>query len=536
MSQRPRFFRAVAWPLCLFALLVPAAVPVLPAQAQVAARPASLIVTAAQGRAEVQSAGGTWVPLQQTREVYTALRTGAGRVTLGRAGGQVTVGSASRLRVYRDEPDLQEGQFFFAGQGGLYALGWHLNVESGQLRADLLPGSPQPRVAVIAGRVRLSSGTRTVSLGPGEQLSLRTGRKSAFAETDPWYHAQFVGPGTATIEALRGAVTYYSGEKGRGAAVGQVLGTGDRVSTGSGAWAEIGFAGGGYLRLTEQSELGVLAVDKTARGREVTLRLLRGSAWNVVQKGQGGYRITTPVVSTAVRGTTFRVDAQGLVKVFEGQVELPSEPGISLTQGQEKAAGQAVRPLTLDALDRLNLALDQERAAPLRPQFTLPGTAARPWAQKALALQVTAPQGSEVQVSLGGHSVHLTESAEGAFVLPAGLPVLPDGRHDVTLTVRRAAQVWQRRFPLVLDRTAPVLAALERRTAGRTVLLTGELNEGPGAGHGRVELRIEGAGAPQVRSLPPGPFRVLLPAPAFPGELRLTVRDAAGNESDVTLP
>ena len=127
-------------------------------------------------------------------------------------------------------------------------------------------------------------------------------------------------------------------------------------------------------------------------------------------------------------------------------------------------------------------------------------------------------------------------SADGVFALPTDLPTVPDGRHDVTLTVRRAAQVWQRRFPLVLDRTAPVLAALERRTAGRTVLLTGELNEGPGAGHGRVELRIEGAGAPQVRSLPPGPFRVLLPAPAFPGELRLTVRDAAGNESDVTLP
>ena len=306
MSQRPRFFRAVTWPLCLLALLAPAAVPVLPAQAQVAARPAALVVAAALGRAEVQSAGGAWVPLDQTREVHTALRTGAGRVTLGRAGGQVTVGSASRLRVYRDEPDLQEGQFFFAGQGGLYALGWHLNVESGQLRADLLPGSPQPRVAVIAGRVRLSSGSRTVYLGPGEQLSLRTGRKSAFAETDPWYQAQFVGPGAATIEALRGAVNYHSGEKVRGAAAGQVLGTGDRVSTGSGAWAEIGFTGGGYLRLTEESELSVLVVDKTARGREVTLRLLRGSAWNVVQKGQGGYRITTPVVSTAVRGTTFR--------------------------------------------------------------------------------------------------------------------------------------------------------------------------------------------------------------------------------------
>ena len=539
MSQRSPSLRVLAGPLLLVGLAFPA-LPLEAAQAQAVqvqaqARPA-VTVAAASGRAEVQDAAGRWVPLGQTRVVGTTLRTGAGRVTLQNGAGQITLGSASRLRVYDQEPDLQEGQFFFAGSGSFYALGWHLNVQGGQVRADLLPGSPRPRVAVIAGRVRLSSGSRTVQLGAGEQLSLRSGPPAAFTETDPWYRAQFVGPGAATIEALRGAVEYRSGEKVRGATMGQVLGTGDRVSTGSGAWAEIGFSGGGYLRLTEQSELGVLAVDKTARGREVTLRLLRGSAWSVVQKGQGGYRITTPVVSTAVRGTTFRVDAAGLVKVFEGQVELPSEPGVRLEQGQEKPAGGVVRPLIPDALDEFNLALDRERAAPLAPQLTLPGAPARPWAQQTPDLRVTAPQGSEVEARLNGQTVRLGEIGAGVFPLPVSLPALPDGRYDVTLSVRRSGQLWQRRFPLVLDRAAPVLDGVQRRTLGRLLLLSGEVRDGPASADSRLQLRIEGAGTPQMRTLRPGPFRVLLPAPTVPGELRLSVRDAAGNESHVALP
>ncbi|MHA0034003.1 FecR domain-containing protein [Deinococcus sp. PESE-13] len=553
MSQRSPSLRVLAGPLLLVGLAFPA-LPLEAAQAQAAqavqaqaaqaqavqARPA-VTVAAASGRAEVQDAAGRWVPLGQTRVVGTTLRTGAGRVTLKSGAGQITLGSASRLRVYDQEPDLQEGQFFFAGSGSFYALGWHLNVQGGQVRADLLPGSPRPRVAVIAGRVRLSSGSRTVQLGAGEQLSLRSGPPAAFTETDPWYRAQFVGPGAATIEALRGAVEYRSGEKVRGATMGQVLGTGDRVSTGSGAWAEIGFSGGGYLRLTEQSELGVLAVDKTARGREVTLRLLRGSAWSVVQKGQGGYRITTPVVSTAVRGTTFRVDAAGLVKVFEGQVELPSEPAALVQAGQEKPAGGEVRPLVPDALDQFNLALDRERAAPLHAQFSLPGAAARPWAEQAPDLRVSAPQGSEVEARLvearmGEQTLRLDESGAGVFTLPASLPPLPDGRYDVTLSARRAGQLWQRRFPLVLDRTVPVLEGVQRRTLGRLLLLSGEVRDGPASADSRLQLRIEGAGTPQMRTLRPGPFRVLLPAPTVPGELRLSVRDAAGNESHVTLP
>ena len=189
-----------------------------------------------------------------------------------------------------------------------------------------------------------------------------------------------------------------------------------------------------------------------------------------------------------------------------------------------------------DALDEFNLALDRERAAPLQAQFSLPGAAARPWAEQAPDLRVSAPQGSEVEARMGEQTLRLDEIGAGVFTLPAPLPTLPDGRYDVTLSVRRSEQLWQRRFPLVLDRAAPVLEGVQRRTLGRLLLLSGEVRDGPASADSRLQLRIEGAGTPQMRTLRPGPFRVLLPAPAAPGELRLSVRDAAGNESHVALP
>ncbi|MFC6666586.1 FecR domain-containing protein [Deinococcus radiopugnans] len=139
------------------------------------------------------------------------------------------------------------------------------------------------------------------------------------------------GLGAATVEAVRGPVRLLERGNTRLAGLGDDLTAGTALNTGADAWAEIGFSGGGYLRLNAQSELKVLSIERTSAGREVLLKLEKGTAWNVVEKGQGGYRIDTPVVSTAVRGTVFRVDASGLVKVFDGQVALPGQaagPGV----------------------------------------------------------------------------------------------------------------------------------------------------------------------------------------------------------------
>ncbi|MDO4245747.1 MAG: FecR family protein [Deinococcus sp.] len=507
-----------------------------PSAAQNAGGAGNFSITEVNGRAEQQGTGGTWQALSPNAVLGTGLRTGTGRVMLRSGNTRLLVGSASRLRVYQQEPDFQEGQFLYEGTGSFFALGWHMNLDTaGRVRVDLSPATSAPRVAVLQGRARFSNGTRTFWAKAGEQVSLKTGQVSAFSETDPWYLAQFVEPGAATIEALRGQVQVRSGNATRAAERGRGLSAGDSVTTGAAAWVEIGFTGGGYLRLTELGELNVVSVDKTARGREVTLRLLRGSAWNVVEKGQGGYRITTPVVSTAVRGTTFRVDASGMVKVFEGRVEVPSEGNVTLEAGSQKKPGEATQPLQPDEIDRLNMELDRERAQPLtlQVQTFAPGQP-RLTSQRELTLFTRSLPGSDVDVQVGEQRLRLKADGDsGIYRLPTDF-ALPEGRQQLTVTTRRYEQVQQRRVWVRIDRTAPVLTDLKREQRGRVLELTGEVQDQPGQ---RTELTVTlPDGRVQTRWLPSGPFRVVLPAPNTPGAVGLTARDPAGNEEHVSLP
>lgn len=506
----------------------------------------ALVPSLVSGRAEVQGAGGRWQPLAKTsREVLSSgLRTGAGRVVLGgNGGGRVVVGSSSRLRPYQQKVDAQEGQFFFEGPGGVYALGWHCVMDGpGQARVDLAPGGSVQRLAVISGTVRASSGSRTLTVTGGQQLNFKTGQLSAFAETDPWYASQYVGEGKVTVQALRGGVQYRSPASAQTAQVGQVLSAGDRLLTSGGAWAELGFSGGGYLRLGEQSELAVSAVELTSRGREVTLQLVRGRAWNVVESGQGGYKISTPVVSTAVRGTRFRVDAEGLVKVMEGRVELPSEPGVLLTQGVQKEPGTPPQPLTLDAFDELNFSLDAERGRPLTLAFTLPGRTmqapevlAESSADSQLSLRLRGPAASEQTLALVP-----TEEGSRQYRLPP--TELPEGRYRGTLRAVRLPQSQSRSLSFTVDRTPPVLSGVQVAASGRLIEVRGTL-EGRPDERSVVELRL--GGERYLRTLPPGPFQWLIPRADGVGAAGMgagsvgaeqpsfSLRDTAGNEGHV---
>ncbi|MDO4263991.1 MAG: FecR family protein [Deinococcus sp.] len=333
----------------------------------------SPVVAQAQGEVRVQQVygsaegqqAGLWRPLRPGALQVPQIRTGAGRVELGWGGGTVLLNSAGQVRVNSSNGKLQmvAGQAYVTGPVQLYVQGYHLNVAAGSAaRVDLLARTE--RIAVLRGTARLAYGSRTVNIAAGQQFSLARGSVSAYQESDPWYLSRITGRGDAVIEALRGQVTVSQpGSQGqfRVGGVGQSLGEGQRLRTGRNSWAELGFTGGGYLRLQADSELQVTAVQTSTRGREVWLQLNRGSAWNVVARGQGGYRLSTPVISTAVRGTVFRVDADGLVKVFEGEVEA-GEAAVQL--GQQLEANR-VEPLQPDAQDALNLSLDQLRALPV---------------------------------------------------------------------------------------------------------------------------------------------------------------------------
>lgn len=498
---------------------------------------ARLSVQQASGRVEVL-AGTTW-QAQTAAPLSTGLRTGTGRATLTWGTGRVVVGSASRLRVYSGEADLQEGQFLLQGPVAAFVLGRHLMIGGeGRVRVDLSPGGSTQRLAVLGGEVRVSGVGRAFTVPAGQQLSFTTSQLTAFTERDPWYDAQFVGVGDARVEGLLGPVELRRTDGTlRAAARQDDLAPGEALRTGAGAWAEIGFTGGGYLRLTEQSELGVLAVEKTSRGREVTLQLRRGVAWNVVEKGQGGYRISTPVVSTSVRGTVFRVDADGLVKVFEGEVALTSSGDLALGAGEQKRREQTTPgALQLDATDRLNQALDTQRARPLvlsvaRPARSLPVIDLPVTATTQTTLSATARDRRGRVTVLGV----IPGTAAGQFTVRSA-PDLPEGEYLLRVRAERygAVKVWAARVSL--DRTPPRASEVQAITEGQVLRLSGRTSDNSGAALTLNVVFGTGTSTQTVTRRVEGDFQVLLPALPDGTPLRLSLQDAAGNITDVPLP
>ncbi|WP_019585298.1 hypothetical protein [Deinococcus apachensis] len=497
--------RATPWPPPARTRLVLAALLLGTASAQ----SAPLVAQQVLGRAEVLE-DIAWRAISGPTPVRQGLRTGAGRVWLASSGGgrsgTVLVGPESRLRAYRDEADLQGGQFLLRGPVGAHVLGNHLVLEGGaQARVDLGTNGTPRRVALLAGNGRLAVAGRVVSLNAGRQVALGSGVVSAFAETDPWYAAQFTGVGRVTVQATRGPV-YVGGDAGRQIArIGTALGTGNRLITGDNAWAEVGYAGGGYLRLQEGGELDVLGTERTVLGHEVTLGLTRGSVLNVVQGGGPG----TPLANSAVRGSLFRVGAARLAQTF-------GDPGVIASAGPARTTTPSRPPVpATPAGSSLTLQLDP-----------VPG------ALRDLTLGVSSLPGARVVAQVGTRSFPLTPvgGKPGRFRLDRA--ALAEGPHTVQVRAEWRGQLRTRLLKVTIDRTPPTLGNLRAERAGRVLLLSGSVRE---AGAGRVDLTANLGGESFRQSVTlaggTGTFRLTLPAPAPGTPVRVTVRDEAGNEA-----
>ncbi|GGR24310.1 hypothetical protein GCM10008957_40000 [Deinococcus ruber] len=474
------------------------------------------------GSAEVLNRA--WEQAQVSQSVVQALRTGTGRAVLGLPeGGKLTLGSASMMRLNNGQPDLQSGRFFVNGIGQLYLAGAHLNTQ-GQIRMDA--DGKVMRIAVVMGQVRISRDGHTTVLSAGQQYDLISDQVHPFNEKDPWYRSQFAGSGDVTVQATRGSVmadqSAQTPPSWQAIQLGQTLNMGGRIKTGANAWAELGFTGGGYLRLQADSQLKVLSVDRTAAGRQVLLQLESGSAWNVVAKGQGGYQITTPTVTTAVRGTVFRVDAAGLVKVFDGVVALPSQADVLLSVGQQRSAGGQVEPLQRDALDDLNMTLDTERSA--RTVLNISSLNLTP----DLQLAVSSNPNSVLTATIGDHTYSL--SGEGsAYQLKQSLP---EGRYTLTLRVLRPGQTRVLNRTLTVDRTPPAVHITSLQQTGRILRIRGDVSDALTA---RPLLRATLGGRTYTLHAS-GPFDWTLPAASSPLDLQITALDDTGNEGHAILP
>jgi FecR protein len=493
-----------------------------------ASTPASALSLSLVG-GSVEVLGRAWEPVQSGQTVTTSLRTGTGRAVLvGAAVGKLTVGSSSALRVYQGQPDVQSGRFYTSGDTQFYAFGTHLAMQ-GQLRVDI--DKAVQRAAVIAGTLRISraQGGRAITIRAGEQYNFATGAVTAFKESDPWYLSQFVGEGEAALQASRGSVQMGPDpEHLSNAALGQTLATGSRIKTGKDAWAEVGFSGGGYLRLQAESQLKMLGVEKTDKGREVLLQLESGSAWNVVQKGQGGYQLSTPTVTTAVRGTVFRVDADGLVKVFDGKVALPSQGDAVVGQNEQRATAGGLGGLKKDALDTFNIALDAERAKPTVLEVPRVGQVSE------LNLTVKSNPGAKVSVSVSGQvgakQTFALSGQNGTFTLQKALP---EGRYRLTVRAARPERSAEQTQALIIDTTPPTLTVSEVKATGAVLTITGSVSDNFSP---TSLLRAELGG--QTYTLhASGAFNWTLPLiTSPPGSLKLSAGDDAGNKADARLP
>lgn len=506
---------------------------VLPVEAAAAqgASQTTVVATHIMGKVEQLLPGNIWRPLKDSAAIPLGLRTGAGRalLTTDKDAGSTLVGSASQVRVYQDEPDLLSGQFYLRGPATAHILGEHIAVsQDGRARVDI--GRKEQRIAALNGTVRVTLRQKgSIILRAGQQISLFDLKVTPYQEKDPWYAAQFVSEGEVTLEAFRGKVTLRRENKWSAATNNLKLQGGDFVNTGADAWAEIGFQGGGYLRLQANSELQVIAVERTNRGRTVILQLTKGSAWNVVQKGQGGYKITTPVISTAVRGTVYRVDADGGVKVFEGSVEVPGEENrTTLQAGQQLSAQGVVGALVSDEQDALNQSLDAQRQLPLTLQVTKLSKYL-----KTAELTIEVPPSTEVQLWLDNQPQTLQQVSETEKSRTLRFTLnLQSGIHTLKVTATRYGKTLSHTQQFTVDLSAPTLAATSVRQ-GIALVISGTLGDDFGQ---TVTLSTLINDQQYSRYLAPGVIQWILPAPTNSQPTQITLTDEAGNTSHVTLP
>jgi len=132
------------------------------------------------------------------------------------------------------------------------------------------------------------------------------------------------------------------------AAKGRPVAEGDRIRTGAGAWCEILFKEGSFIKLEQDSEAAADSLKATAGERVFSFSFLKGKAlWMVAKlkgKAASKFAVRTPTVVCAVRGTDFSIivssTGQTNIGLFEGNVALTGgDTEKELLAGGEASAG-----------------------------------------------------------------------------------------------------------------------------------------------------------------------------------------------------
>ncbi len=142
---------------------------------------------------------------------------------------------------------------------------------------------------------------------------------------------------TGCVYELKGSVEILkAGRKAwEPAPKGRPVAEGDSLRTGAGAWCEILFKEGSFIRLDENSEAAADSLKATAEERIFSFSFLKGKAlWMAARlKGRlsSKFSVRTPTVVCAVRGTDFSMmvstSGQTTIGLFEGKVALSEGAG-----------------------------------------------------------------------------------------------------------------------------------------------------------------------------------------------------------------
>lgn len=115
---------------------------------------------------------------------------------------------------------------------------------------------------------------------------------------------------------------------GLAASKGLPLAEGDSIKTGAGAWCEILFKDGTFIKMEENSETALETLKASAAERTFSFSFLRGKALWMAAKIKGKmasrFSVRTPSAVCAVRGTDFTIavssSGETSVGLFEGKV------------------------------------------------------------------------------------------------------------------------------------------------------------------------------------------------------------------------
>lgn len=474
------------------------------------------------GQVEVLGNNGIWSSATANTAINTSLRTGVGRAVLANNAAQYTVGSNTTIDFYQKEPRLLDGQVYLENAQTAYALGHHFRLNrTAQVRIDMQGNNRS--LSVLRGEVTFSGAAGgLVTIKTGQRLNLQSLKVSNFSESDPWYQDKLVGLGAARLDGYKGKVELLQANQWVKATVG-VLKIGDTLRTGNDSWAEIGFDDNSYVRLAAQSQLKITGVERIlvqqqAR-RRVILELQKGSAWNVVEPGKGGYELRMGNLVASVRGTKFRVD-DNLIKVLDGQVaaDVGDTPS-NIASGQQWVSGN-IGTLVLDASDLANLQLDLERQTPFSHDINWPKNSL----QTNLDIAIRSNPNSIVTLSDGGQYQQqvLSDQAGWSYFQPQ----LPDGNYNLNVAIEHRGAVYEEQHSYTIDRTPP-LTTIQTSFDTQYLYVRGTAEDA-------FEVTLEvlwDDGSRQFVALTSPNIDVQIQRPENGHHAKLTFRDSAGNSS-----